>query len=61
MQQKPLDPIIEEVRAARHLISERCGHDPVQLVEYYMKLQERYRDRLVNREPPWERDDQSAA
>jgi hypothetical protein len=42
------DPTIERIREARHRISERCGHDPKRLVEYYMKLQEeKYADRLA--------------
>ena len=42
--------IIEQVRRVRHQISEECGHDPKRLVEYYMQVQEQYRDRLVK--PP---------
>ncbi|MGW8255993.1 MAG: hypothetical protein ACWGMZ_00755 [Thermoguttaceae bacterium] len=41
------DPTIARIRQARHQISEKCGHDPKRLVEYYMQLQERHRDRLV--------------
>jgi hypothetical protein len=42
------DPTIARIREARHQISEKCGHDPKKLVEYYMKLQkEKYADRLV--------------
>jgi hypothetical protein len=41
------DPIIDEIRRVRHRISEECGHDPKTLVEYFMKLQERYKDRLI--------------
>ena len=41
------DPVIDRVRAARHAISERCGHDPTRLVEYYLRRQERLQDRLV--------------
>ncbi len=41
------DPTIDEIREVRHRISARCGHDPAQLVEYYMRLQTQYRDRLV--------------
>lgn len=44
------DPTILRIREARHKISERCGHDPKRLVEYYMKLQEQHRDRLVTAE-----------
>ena len=44
----PVDPTIARIREARHCISEKCGHDPKRLVEYYMKLQEeKYADRLV--------------
>ena len=41
------DPVIDSVRAARHAISERCGHDPKKLVEYYLQRQEALRDRLA--------------
>jgi len=41
------DPVIDEIRAVRHRISEEFGHDPKKLVEHYMKLQERHPDRLV--------------
>jgi hypothetical protein len=43
---KPDSPL-ERVRKARCQISEECGNDPQRLVEYFMKLQERHRDRLV--------------
>jgi hypothetical protein len=43
------DPAIDEVRDARHRISERFNHDPARLVSYYIKLQqEQYQDRLVS-------------
>ena len=41
------DPVIDEVREARHRISARFHHDPALLVAYYMKLQDKYRGRLV--------------
>jgi hypothetical protein len=41
------DPAIERVREVRHRISQQCEHDPKKLVEYYMRLQERYRERLL--------------
>ena len=44
------DPTITAVREARHLISASVGHDPRKLVEYYRKLQQRHRDRLVPRD-----------
>jgi hypothetical protein len=44
----PADPTVARIREARRRISEKCGHDPKNLVEYYMKLQaEKYADRLV--------------
>jgi hypothetical protein len=45
------DPTVARIREARRRISEKCGHDPKRLVEYYMKLQEeKYADRLA--QPP---------
>lgn len=44
---KPDSPLVR-VRKAHCQISEECGNDPQRLVEYYMKLQERHRDRLVH-------------
>lgn len=41
------DSPLERVRKARCQISEECGNDPKRLIEYYMKLQERHKDRLV--------------
>lgn len=47
MSQLPPDPVIEEIREVRHRISERFGHDPKRLLEYYMRLQEQHRDRFI--------------
>jgi hypothetical protein len=41
------DSPLQRVRKARMAISAECNYDPQKLVEYYMKLQERHRDRLV--------------
>jgi hypothetical protein len=48
------DPILEDddeeidrIRAARHRISERFGHDPYRLVAYYMERQRDREDRLL--------------
>ena len=41
------DSTLARIREVRHQISEQCGHDPKRLVEYYMKVQEQYADRLV--------------
>ena len=32
------DKAIDRIRAARHRISEACGHDPHKLVDYYKEL-----------------------
>jgi hypothetical protein len=42
------DSPLERIRKARCQISEECGHDPKRLVEYYMQLQVRHKDRLVH-------------
>jgi hypothetical protein len=42
------DPTITAVREARHQISQSVGHDPRKLVEFYRRLQERHRKRLVS-------------
>ena len=41
---------LARVRESRHQISERFGHDPKRLVEYYIALQQQYKDRLVGAE-----------
>jgi len=50
------DSPFEAIREARRRISEQCGHDPKRLVEYYMKLQERHKDRLVSSTEPQHKD-----
>ena len=52
------DPVIDEIRELRHRISERFGHDPAQLVAYYLELQQQYRDRLIDTVQIPERHDQ---
>lgn len=39
---------IARVRAARHRISERFGHDPYRLVAYYINRQKEHEARLVH-------------
>jgi len=41
------DPTIARIREARRRISEECGDDTRRLVEHYVQLQERHRDRLI--------------
>ena len=47
LKQKPSDPVINEIREVRHRISARFGHDPAQLVAFYMEMQKQYQDRLI--------------
>jgi len=61
MNQQQNDPVIDEIREVRHQISARVDHDPAKLVEYYMKLQEQYLDRLVGASKTSKRAEQSAA
>jgi hypothetical protein len=55
------DEPIDEIREVRRRISARFEHDPAKLVAYYMKLQEQYRDRLIDTGKTSEAKDQSAA
>ncbi len=61
MNPTPNDPVIDEIREVRRRISERVGNDPARLTAYYMELQERYRDRLIEAVKAPERADPSAA
>ncbi len=61
MMQDQSDPVIDEIRKVRQSISARFDHDPARLVDYYMKLQERHRERLIDQPKAAESTDQSAA
>lgn len=41
------DPVIDEIRAVRHRISERFGHDTHALVEHYRQMEKDYADRML--------------
>jgi len=41
---------LERVRDTRHQISEQFNHDPKKLIEYYINLQEKYKDRFLESE-----------
>lgn len=45
------DRAVEEVRELRRRAAAECGHDPARLVERYLRLQEKYADRLIDRAP----------
>lgn len=61
MNEKQSDQPIEEIRELRRRISARFDHDPARLVAYYEKLQEQYRDRLIDTVKTTDDADQSAA
>ncbi len=55
------DSTLARIREVRHRISEEFDHDPKRLIEHYIELQERHRDRLVSSpKPVQEQDDQEA-
>jgi hypothetical protein len=43
------DPTIDRIRRIRHEISEECNHDTRKLIEYYMKYQQKYAERLMKK------------
>jgi len=51
MTKLPPDPVIDEIREARHEISARFEHDPKRLVDHYIELQARHQDRLLRNLP----------
>jgi hypothetical protein len=61
MTQTTKDTPIEEIRELRRQISARFENDPAQLVDHYLKMQEQYRERMIDASPPTKRRDQTAA
>lgn len=55
------DQPIDEIRELRRRISARFDHDPERLVAYYVKLQEQYRERLIDTAKTTKGTDQTAA
>jgi hypothetical protein len=45
------DPIIKEVRKVRHEIESECGDDPQKFFEHIQQIQDKFRNRLVQRKP----------
>ena len=41
------DPLVAEIRAVRHNISEEFGHDTRALVKHYRKLEMKYAGRML--------------
>ena len=46
------DPTIARIREVRHRISQQFEHDPKKLVEHYLRLQERHKERLLDLAEP---------
>ncbi len=44
------NPLIERIRNVRHQISEEYNHDPKQLVEHYIELEKRHKERFIDLE-----------
>jgi hypothetical protein len=44
------DPLIEEIRAVRHRISARFGHDTKRLVQHYREMEKLYADRMLRQD-----------
>ena len=53
------DPVIERIREARHQVSEENSHDPAKVVAYYVELQKRYSERLLESSQTEEEDTES--
>jgi len=43
------DPLIDEIRAVRHRISARFGHDTKALLDHYREMEKQYSDRMLRR------------
>ncbi len=43
------DSTVERIRRIRPEISEECGHNPKKIVEYYVRYQEKFRERLIGK------------
>ncbi len=41
------DPLIDEIRAVRHRISERFGHDTKALCDHYREMEKKDPDRML--------------
>ena len=41
------DTAVDEIRAVRHKISERFGHDTRALLDYYREMERKYKGRVL--------------
>lgn len=42
------NPLIERIRKVRHQISKEYNHDPKRLVEHYIELEKRHKERFFD-------------
>jgi len=54
------DPPIDEIREIRRKISAEFNHDAKALIEFYRRLQEEYKDRLLDTSKDKDRDQHAA-
>jgi hypothetical protein len=50
------DDVIEEIRESRRQLFARLGNDPQKIGAYYMELNEKYADRLIDAPAPSKKD-----
>ncbi len=43
------DPLIEEIRAVRHIISDEHGHNTKDIISHYKALEKGYKDRIMTK------------
>ena len=42
------DPVLQQIREIRHQISKNHQHDPQKLINYYLELQQQYKQKNIN-------------
>jgi len=52
-----IDLSIEQIRKVGHQISAQFDHDPKQLIQYYIELQEKYHSRIIESPPQFQSKD----
>ncbi|MBS1257101.1 MAG: hypothetical protein MAG551_00136 [Candidatus Scalindua arabica] len=43
-------PTIKRIRDSRHRISGKFDHDPQKIIEYYIEIQKKHKERLLDNE-----------
>lgn len=57
----PEDRPVEVIREIRRRVSKKCGHDLARLVEYYIRVQQKYENRLLTDRPDESAQEQNVA